>query len=292
MDLPKLSTSSILKGVQNPQRALLELNKIYHVKVRGRTGINVIEEDWDNLIILDGCRYDIFEEENHIKGELKPVYSKGSQTVQFLKNNFNSDLFPEVVYVSANPNLSYIDAKFCDRIRLWQEDWDQDLQVVPPSSVTDRAIEIAEKYPNKRLIIHYMQPHFPFIGDYGQELYSEGEIKHHHDGNKFYRQLDNINTKKFKQAYRENLQIALPHVKKLIQNLRGKSVITSDHGNEFGHLGVYGHPSNTATKGLLRVPWLSIDKKKRKQIQSGSASIGAVEKDSEVREKLKRLGYI
>lgn len=32
---------------------------------------NVMNQDWDNLIILDGCRYDLFEEINTISGDLE-----------------------------------------------------------------------------------------------------------------------------------------------------------------------------------------------------------------------------
>ena len=49
-----------------------------------------MKEDWDNLIVLDACRYDMFKEINTIKGNLERGISRGSATSQFLIENFES----------------------------------------------------------------------------------------------------------------------------------------------------------------------------------------------------------
>ncbi|MDG5776143.1 hypothetical protein VB773_02085 [Haloarculaceae archaeon H-GB2-1] len=36
-------------------------------------------EEWDNLVILDACRYDVFEEMHTFPGTLKPIISKGEE---------------------------------------------------------------------------------------------------------------------------------------------------------------------------------------------------------------------
>jgi hypothetical protein len=212
--------------------------------------------------------------------------------VNFLRGNFDSGDFGEIVYVSANPNIRFVDAHFHARIRLWEDEWDGELGVVPPSAVTKRAIQAAEQFPNKRLIIHYMQPHFPFIGEYGRSLYEEGIIQHVSDGNEFWKQLKDVGKEPFREAYEENLRITLPHIKRLIDSISGKSVVTSDHGNEFGRMGVYGHPSNTYTRNLIKVPWLVIGTNKRKHVEGGSATAGPTGDTPEIRERLEKLGYV
>ena len=65
---------------------------------------------FDNLIILDACRYDLFEAEIknfNIKGKLEYRISRGSNTGYFLRENFeHKDLQPilkEIIYITANP---------------------------------------------------------------------------------------------------------------------------------------------------------------------------------------------
>lgn len=292
MKIPRYGTAEILEGLRHPRRLFLELYKLYKIGIQNNRGIHVIEADWDNLLILDACRYDFFTEENDIDGELTAVTSRGSATMGFLRENFGSGEFPEIVYVSANPNLSFIDATFHDRVRLWEDHWDDDLNVVPPEAVTESAAKMADRYPNKRIIAHYMQPHFPFIGETGQKLYKRGHIQHYRDGRKFWAQLaeTDIQTDQFKEAYRENLRLVLAETKRLIEKLNGKIVVTSDHGNEFGRLGVYGHPGGTYLPNLVKVPWLEIDGL-RKKIVPGDATAGAENVDDDVKEKLEALGY-
>jgi len=52
------SVNNLITALQNPRRALVELNQIYHEKVSNVDRVSVLEEDWDNLLILDACRYD------------------------------------------------------------------------------------------------------------------------------------------------------------------------------------------------------------------------------------------
>jgi hypothetical protein len=94
----------------------------------------------------------------------------------------------------------------------------------------------------------------------------------------------------FKEAYRENLEIALPHVHRAAKQLTGLTVVTSDHGNEFGWAGVYGHPGGFYTPGLVIVPWLELPYEARKTIRAGDATDGP-KATTDVQEKLSYLGY-
>lgn len=87
-----------------------DLNRRYRYTLRGQKfyqkGVNVLDEDWDNLIILDACRYDIFEELNHINGNLTQKKSRGCRTPEWIRGNFSCKELLDTVYISANPQYS------------------------------------------------------------------------------------------------------------------------------------------------------------------------------------------
>ena len=71
-------------------------------------GFCIFEEDWDNLIILDACRYDFFEKLNHFQGVLEPRTSRGSKTWEFMRGNFRDRNLLDTVYVTDNPWFGYL----------------------------------------------------------------------------------------------------------------------------------------------------------------------------------------
>jgi hypothetical protein len=292
----------ILYGIRNPRRVLWELGWIYHRRVRGKRGIRIMDADWDNLIILDACRYDLFREVNTIEGELSTVISKGSSTAEFLHRNFKIDerTYGESVYISANPQNQKHSVKqyFHDSIPVWETEWDDNLRTVHPSDLTEQAVKISDQYPNKRLIVHYIQPHYPFIGETGREiehrsLHGFGALS---DPEKVppsvWTRLKNDEEVREHvwTAYQENLELTLPHIEQLIEELEGKTVVTSDHGNALGRFGLYGHPSKRFLKELVKVPWLEIDSNTRKTIKVGEIG-GETEAGETVNERLAHLGY-
>ena len=131
--------------------------------------INILEEDWDNLITLDACRFDSFEEHNTLTGSLERIYSTASHTAEFVDQNITRS-FSDTVYISASPQLAGTEDRFYHLEHLWEDHWDDELNTVPPWAVTEQAREISESNPDKRLIVHYMQPHYPFIGEKGREI--------------------------------------------------------------------------------------------------------------------------
>lgn len=293
------SLRDFLEGIRNPQKAILELNRIYNRKLRGRTGIKVMDEDWDNLVILDACRYDLFEQVNTIEGELRSVVSGDSSTSGFLQYNFANETFPDTVYVAANPQVQRHDigGQFHDCIRLWEDHWDNELRTVRPEVVTNQTIEIQEQYPHKRLLIHYIQPHYPFIGETGRQIdhgsvTGDGVVIDEREIASIWDQLavGTIDRNMVWDAYRENLELTLPEVDRLLDELGGKSVISSDHGNSFGTLGVYGHPGGVCLNSLVRVPWLETGGETRKRITSGEVSDST--RDTSVSDRLADLGYV
>lgn len=239
------------------------LTKIYRpvYSLLPHDGIDVPSQDWDNLIVLDACRYDAFEQVNTIPGSLEKVTSKGSKTGEWVTENFSGD-HQDIVYVSGNPHVSdkkydfmgygvsYLDGSehFHDCITAFLED-DAGKGVVLPETVKKKAVKANEDYPEKRLITHFMQPHIPFIGEPSIMWETDG-IERLSD---FFRHPDAW------EAYLGNLELVLQHVEEILEELEGKTVITADHGELFGEKGLYGHREGVYTKELVEVPWLTVD---------------------------------
>ena len=212
-------------------------------------GIYIVEEDWDNLIILDACKYDIFEDKfkkSNIQGKLKKRVSRGSSTTEFLEENFQGKKFLDIVYVTTKPwEFKPLKNTFYKTINLWKDAWN----IVLPEEVEKSAILAYEKYLNKRLIIHFLQPHCPFIGSYSKKgtfwqlALSEGKAE-------------------VMKAYKSNLDLVFPHVMNLINYFKGITVVTSDHGNACGEcatplkIPIWGHPTGVHIPALIEVPWL------------------------------------
>jgi hypothetical protein len=53
-------------------------------------GVDIHEQDWDNLLILDACRFDYFDRYNEIDGDLQSRQSRGSTSREFIRGNFSN----------------------------------------------------------------------------------------------------------------------------------------------------------------------------------------------------------
>jgi hypothetical protein len=279
-------------------------------------GIRVMEADWDTLIILDGCRYDMFEEINEIKGELEHRYSRGSCTPDFIRENFLEGEFHDTVYVTANPMYcgpkfeQYdIEERFYNVIDVWQAAWDDELGTIKPKAVMEAAIKAFDDYPNKRHLVHFMQPHRPFIGDKGKQIEAQkgmttrNKIVNKNDSNEGERawklvDQNRVSVEQAWEAYNENLEEVLPYAEKVVNHHNGKRVISSDHGNlvdepPFPLFQAWnGHPPRTWTDELVKVPWLVIEDSTRRSITAEDTRAELKSNESgEVEQRLRDLGY-
>jgi hypothetical protein len=289
-----------------------------YFEVMKHRGTDVVAEDWDNLIILDACRYDHFEELNPIPGRLESRWSKGSSTGQFLRRNFGDRTCHDTVYVTGNPMYRATPydfdevvgrSTFHDTVDVWETDWDEEFNTVRPEAMIGPSKAAHDEYPEKRLIVHFMQPHAPFIGETGQRItdqsgshvlanmVSEAEPK---DGKPVWNlvQSGDLDLETARRAYRENIEIVLPHVQDLVDHFEGKTVITADHGEMLGEMAwpipyrQYGHPNRVWTKHLIRVPWHVVEGDSRKTITSDPPNQTMDRDDrAEIEEKLAHLGY-
>lgn len=254
-------------------------------------GFRIFDEDWDNLIILDSCRYDYFEQYSDLPGRLEARISRGSMSKEFVCGNFQNQHHYDTVYFSDNVFFGKLKDKINANLHhysLSERDAFDGL-VSHPSTVTESAKAYDERFPNKRLIVHYMQPHAPYFGVDGRERF-EWPSENYND----------CNPEELKQAYTENLRLVLSEAERLLDSLTGKTVITADHGELLGErllpipVRYYQHPAGVYVEELLKVPWLIIDSANRKEIieESPPKAEDSDELNSdEIEDQLKALGY-
>ncbi|MEF8824984.1 MAG: hypothetical protein V5A27_01370 [Halapricum sp.] len=273
-------------------------------------GFEMMQADWDHLVILDACRYDLFERVNQVPGDLRKVRSEAASTEEFLSQYFAGQRLHDTVYVTANPQeqLHLDEGVFHTISRVWLDGWDADRGTVTPEVMASRCIEAADEYPNKRIIAHFMQPHIPFLGPTASEFDTEGELTPARtqalgDGpvgefDSVWMELrrKEVSERSVWRAYRENLELVLEAVEQVIAEVDGKIVITSDHGNLINDrlcpfpIRESGHHSGLYVPELIDVPWLEIEGSRR-EIRSDTPELND-EIEADVAGRLRRLGYI
>lgn len=245
-----------------------KFNCYFHKRIwrRFHRGDDPINKDWDNMIILDGCRYDAFIETNWLEGTCSPFMSTASESLSYIRDNFIGENFHDIVYVSGNPYLYDIPERTFHAVYSAVETgWDSELETVTPRAIKSKAQMAFHKHPNKRFIMHFMQPHYPFIGPRGRAVEQGGWSPEGDTDSHIWTQLqygnESITEGRVWELYLENLKLVLETVEELIAEIKGKTVITSDHGNLIGERGFpipvkgYGHPRHYYLSALVRVPW-------------------------------------
>ncbi|ELZ52531.1 hypothetical protein C467_13974 [Halorubrum hochstenium ATCC 700873] len=263
-----------------------------------------MDEDWDNLILLDACRYDYFEELSDADGELRTKASRGKKSWEFIEENFVGRELHDTVYVTANPFSTDIPERtFFDVEHPHATRWDDRIGTVQPDEVVTAAIEAHERYPDKRLIVHFMQPHRPYIGETAEKLRGRLDLQgygDHDEGIQIWGAVKqgDVSIEEIRQAYSESTEIALQHIDELLTELPGKSVVSSDHREMLGErvfpftTRVWGHMEGFDTPKLREVPWLVVDAEERREVLSEEPVESETDlNDTEITDRLEALGY-
>jgi len=269
-------------------------------------GDSVLDEYWDVLIILDACRYDYFKEnyKDFIRGgKLRKKISVATRTGEWLKKTF-TEKYDDIIYVSGYPGVNskglgkengFNSKRFFKVVDVWDYGFDEALQIIHPVEINKAFFKYKILYPDKRFIIHYMQPHSPYVGV--EQKYrpknrkpTKGKEKKPSNMSKRLRRLIYHNLMKttrlpnswiwrisgilgiesplaslyldkgwkgFREAYKDNLRFVLPHVKKVCENTKGKIVISADHGERLGEKGMFGH-GGSRDKVVIEIPWFEV----------------------------------
>jgi len=284
------------------------MNAIMTVLFGPNRGVNVLSLDWDHLIVLDACRCDIFKNVYRkffpSATEFKCIISSASSTMEFVKKNLDNNIEKElkdIIFVNSNPMIDHVlgarlEKLFHKYIPVWRNHWDSKIGSVRPEDTYYVALRTYVKNPGKRMIIWFLQPHYPYvdkrfnhINALGREFMNRALHYVTSSNNlltlaKIVKNLlrkgylcagipDKIceyvhrTPSEIIKAYIVNLLSVLYYVKKLTEILPGKIAITSDHGEAFGEplsklalpLRVYGHPSRTRVPSLIQVPYLIVE---------------------------------
>lgn len=257
--------------------------------------VYVYDEPWDVLVVLDACRYDLMREvasDYEFLSGLGVVDSAAACTPEWMKANFTDtyrEEMAETVHVTANmwseTHLSPDD--FAVLEELWKSAWDDELKTVRPEAVTDAAIYHHRQHRPERMVVHYIQPHYPFIPN----PLSYGDRRGDGEWVKVWDRLrrGEVPRDVVWKAYRDNLRLALDSVETLLNNVDAESVvITSDHGNLVGEYGLYGHPDGVALPPSRRVPWARTS---AENVEDRDVELDRSDVSVDRQEQLAYLGY-
>jgi len=323
MDLPTLNRSNLEMVLRHPSCLLYpfrDINQQLYTKLfRGRIepGEDMMDKDWDNLIIADCARPDYFREINHLPGELHTIRSQGSGSPEFMRKTFEGNEFFDTIYVTANASYDEMDGRmFFYTERIYRGNTVEERRE-NAEQLVERTIEMHEQYPDKRLITHFMMPHTPYLSERAAELredvadqysvtFRTDDYAGKTDPSEGLLQLASllkakrvglISNDQLRDVYREDLRDVLGKVETLSKHLDGKTVVTSDHGEFLGErlsplfLRDWGHGDELNRDELREVPWFVMEGDERREIRSDSPiEIDDVDKEA-VEETLAALGY-
>jgi len=255
----------------------------------GYKKFDILKEDWKYLAILDGCRYDYFKEVyKEILGEvgyLQKARCSSLDTIQWQKDTFKN--CKDVIYLNTTINFDYRfeTNTFFKVVHVWKNGWSSELGTTPAKAVNKAFLKEFAKHPTNRFLIHYMQPHTPFVTIGGQPSNTiekhqnmERTEPHKYVSNlisestawtikKWLRRKPNLPIEKYfmehgKQGligvYKNEIRLVLTYAKKLIDSYPGKWILTADHGVRVGEKGRFGQ-CHIDVKEVREVPWMVID---------------------------------
>lgn len=325
-DLPTYVVCELRENYDDPfwwrNRILHRIVGPFHLNVypTRRGSLDVTTADWDTLVVLDACRVDLFEERTSLEryDQYRVVKSSGSATREWTLQNWGGGRFGDTVYVTANPFVSReVGGSFHELYEPWLTHFHENDRTVHPDDTTGVAIEAHQAYPDKRIVVHYMQPHHPFLTtpdlmfhgwqipdfddwtDHKEEVGLSEEQRDAHPHTPWEALYMGLVSKaEVWKAYAKNLDVVLESVEDLIAAVDGRVVITSDHGNMVGErtwpipMRVYGHPTGVRNPELVDVPWAVIDTGPRRETTEGSVRSTSESSGGVVEERLEDLGYV
>lgn len=188
---PRYYLNTVRKGIGDPLAAVhfgkrVLMNVPYSLKYESYRRSHDIPLQYDLvhefvnreefvLIILDSCRYDYFSEEysDFFSGDLDKVWSAANRTPKWVPNLWDQDY--DLTYIS---RMSWPTTKSAYRNRRITFDPFETFQQVirvsgdggtihkTPTSTTDVALQHFKQTETIKTVVHYSQPHRPYIGDH------------------------------------------------------------------------------------------------------------------------------
>ena len=268
--------------------------------------------EWNLLIILDACRPDYL---TTFQGEpVESIDALSQHTFYFAGAIQEWFVDTPLVYFNGNP-LVYkritVERKAgkndcINLIDLWPQRWkesgvdgqwrDKEPTVIQPEMILNEFLKyIFIRGQPRHAIIHFMQPHFPFIG--------HPEFKPSITHQARYPQKEQF-WDSIRKAYSDNLAAVLPFAERASESI-GRVIVTADHGEFLGEGNWYGHNTwlgeprsvykpvtpELAKSILGTVPWWETGE--YDPTLYPSVPLESEEIDDEVlKERLRSLGYV
>ncbi|MFW6189030.1 MAG: hypothetical protein ACOC7T_01235 [Planctomycetota bacterium] len=264
--------------------------------------------DWNVLIVLDACRADAFA--RRVPGAAT-VRSLGRCTRVWAPGLAEVTGRAPTLYATANPvlNRELQWKRSLGNFRwlnLWRHCWaptgPHALPTVPPEAVNRAVLGWVERHGQpRRLIVHYVQPHLPYVGRDGLPYADWGNCRRSEVARRLRRlkhpreavAAGEIGLERVRAAYAGNLDLVLPHAFELAHRLAGTAVITADHGELLGEEcdgePRFGHVAAPCPE-LMEVPWLEVPGPEFVPARLPEA-VDLAEEDETVRDRLEALGY-
>lgn len=286
------------------KRSYQELAKGLLRRVPARQGEVVWNRQWDVLVILDACRWDAFQQRygdaDWLRGA-ESMTAAGSASPEFMDRMFAEEYADEIsrtAYVTGNPySEAHVDADaFALLDEVWRYVWDEEVGTIRPAPLTNQAVRHYRTGRYDRLIVHYMQPHWPYVADplmYGfdpETVTGAGSTD-----NPFDRQnRGELSREDHFERYLANLEYVVEHVRNvLLRAIDAETVaLTADHGTLFGEYGLYKHPTNVPLPLLRRVPWATTEAVDEGEYEPTEIASRERSVDADRSRQLEDLGYV
>jgi len=273
-------------------------------------GALLLGRPWNVLLVLDACRFDYFRE---WEPETRRVGSMGSITWAWVAGLVEvvRRLAEPVLYVTANPVVNREMRKYPDMaihmLSPWKDRWGRhgplDLPTVHPGDLAECVRQyVSEHGQPRRMVVHFVQPHVPFIGrrsipysGWGRDMsdtLSREVKKLPHVRDALSQGL--VSMEEVRRCYRDNVELVAEHRARLSADLRGLVVTTADHGELLGERGLYGHTAGPAQPELLEVPWLEEQRGPYRPTPIAAhleRADAAAEENEHMKQRLEALGY-
>jgi hypothetical protein len=254
---------------------------------------------WNVLVILDACRSDAAAARlNGVETVRSPAWITYAW-IHWFAAHFGRE---RILYVTANPvvnrELSRREHSFV-LLSVWKDRWGRygphGMPSVHPRDVNLAVREYLARHGQpRRMVVHYLQPHVPYIGT-GSIPYSGWGRGMTDPLSRAFRELTSVedafarglvSAERLRRAYAGNVDLVLPWTRRLLAAVKGMVALTSDHGELLGEDGRYGH--SRAHPLLHLVPWRVWQ---RGTFDPQPVCDLAEDEDSHVHRKLRSLGY-
>ncbi|MFB6298532.1 MAG: hypothetical protein ABEH56_08445 [Salinirussus sp.] len=253
--------------------------------------------DWDVLVVMDACRYDVLCRVSH--WPVERCRSPGSATGQWLEECQKSGVLEGASVAAGNVNYVNWDVGAAAIDHVWKEAWDDRLGNVPPEPVLDAGTEFLDA-GHRPVVVHLLPPHAPYIAEIGGtwlpafpdvDVWRRNPARDQDD--KLSPQVamasGHVDVGRAIAGYRASVASTWETVLEYVARWVSEDltvVATADHGETFGRLrdwGLYGHPNRVHLRPLVEVPWVVFEQ----------APLTGAERTAEgAREKLEALGYV